>query len=67
MPINRRASSSIANEVAMPDMNEHSEKATIATSSGALRLPVRSEIAPPNSPASAQVNDRLEATMPTCV
>ena len=67
IPISRRAASSVANETARPDSTEQSENVTMQINSGTLREPVRSEMTPPNSPASAHVSARPDESSPTCV
>ena len=67
MPISRRVENSAANEAASPEANEHNENATTVISRKDLRLPVRSEYAPPRNAATAQVKDSAEATSPTWV
>src|SRR5260221_7291032 len=64
-PISRRVENRVTNETASPEANEHSENATTVISSKFLRLPVRSEYAPPRNAATAQVKDSAEATSPT--
>jgi hypothetical protein len=63
--MSRRAANRVANETASPEANEHREKATTAMSRKDLRLPVRSEYAPPRKAATAHVKDSAEATSPT--
>src|SRR6202011_3809319 len=61
----RRVKNRATNEVARPEANEHSENATTLISRKGLRLPVRSEYAPPRNAATAQVKESAEATSPT--
>jgi len=65
-PISSRAANSARNEPARPERNEHSEKAIVQASSIGLRLPVRSDSAPPSAAETAQVNESAEAMRPTC-
>jgi hypothetical protein len=56
-----RAANSARKEPARPERNEHSEKAIVQASSSGLRLPVRSDSAPPRNAETAQVKESAEA------
>src|ERR1700722_16894617 len=64
-PISSRVENRVMNETASPEANEQRENAITVMSRNVLRLPVRSEYAPPRNDATAQVKDRAEATRPT--
>ncbi len=66
-PIRILDSSRIANDPAMPVMNEHSEKMTKAASSKGLRLPDASDRRPPSNPAMAHAAEKPEEISPSRV
>src|SRR5450631_3350308 len=63
-PISSRVENRVKNDTASPEANEQIENATTVISSKVLRLPVRSEYAPPRNDATAQVKDNAEAMSP---
>jgi len=65
-PMRSRAANSARNDPARPERTEHSEKATALASSIGLRLPVRSDNAPPRNAETAQVKESADAIRPTC-
>ncbi len=66
-PMSNRAPSIVTNDTANPDPNEHTENASVASTSNCFRDPNRSEITPIPNAATAHVSDNALASTPTCV
>jgi hypothetical protein len=65
-PIIRRVTNNMANEVTQPDSMEAAEKINAAMTRISLRRPNTSDSRPTTSPASAQLSDSAEPSIPTC-